>query len=149
MGNLTDKINSMLKELQEVTDSINGVERRPTQGLYQVGAQPTVVYARGPGPGPMQPAAVYPPVGQAAVTMDRNAPSRQPAAVISTAERERIASMQTDDPYKHAVHGVTDQNANPINLSAYDGSPLMKGIILSEILGKPVSRRPRGLGRRV
>lgn len=147
MGNLTDKINSMLKELQEVTDSINGVERRPTQPLYQAGAQPTVVYGRVPGQ--TQQAAVYPPIGQAAVTADRNVAPRQPVVEISKAERERIASTQTDDPYKHAVHGASEQHASPINLSAYDAHPLMQGIILSEVLGKPVSRRPRGLGRRV
>lgn len=156
MGNLTDKINSMLRELQEVSDTINGVERRPIQAQYPQSGQPRVVYGT-PGAasgqqGVMRPIdanssrAAYP----AQISFQPQMSEQPDANADAIKERDLAAAhAEANNPYRHVPHDTHDSRANPINLSAFDGNPLMQGIILSEVLGRPVSRRPRGLGRRV
>ena len=135
MGNLTDKINSMLRELQEVSDTINGVERRPVQVQNPQGVQPRIVYGN-PNAGPgQQPRVAVRPVAT--------------SESINEQDLTAAAHAEANNPYRHVPHDAHDSSINPISLSAYAANPLMQGIILSEILGKPVSRRPRGLGRRV
>jgi len=156
MGNLTDKINSMLRELQEVSDTINGVERRPIQVQVPQSGQPRVVYGY-PNAGPGQQAgmraaeaatrAAYP----ASIAFHSDLTGQPDADGESVNQTDLTASAQDEanNPYRHVPHDAHDSRINPIKLSAYEGNPLMQGIILSEILGKPVSRRPRGPGRRV
>jgi hypothetical protein len=156
MGNLTDKINSMLRELQEVSDTINGVERRPIQMQTMQNGQPRVVYGY-PNAGAGQQAgmraaeannrAAYP----ASITFATDLAGQPDASGESVNQNDLTASAQADanNPYRHVPHDSHDSRINPIKLTAYENNPLMQGIVISEILGKPVSRRPRGLGRRV
>ena len=109
MGNLTDRINSILRELQEASETVNGVAPMPVQ------------------------------------------PSVRPSVSVmaSKVEPNQSASGQTEKPdvYRASIMPVRD--ASPLDLPDYSGNPLVQGIILAEILGKPLSKRPRNRYRHI
>lgn len=139
MGNLTDRINSILRELQEASETVNGLDKRPMQVMYRQGGQQPVAYGDptygavpyGAAPTPVQPS-VSPPV----------------SVMAAAAEPGQSASGQMNKIDVYSAAALSDRDASPLNLSAYSGNPLMQGIILSEILGKPLSKRPRNRYRR-
>ena len=139
MGSLTDRINSILRELQEASETVNGLDKRPMQVMYRQGGQQPIAYGD-PAYGAVSYAGMQTPVQ----------PSISPpvSVMASTAEPSQPTSGKTEKADAYSASVMPDRDAGPLNLPAYSGNPLMQGIILSEILGKPLSKRPRNRYRR-